>query len=44
VGDKTGLVDQISLRVLTLRDFDGSVHLIPHSAVTTITNMTKDFS
>jgi small conductance mechanosensitive channel len=44
VGDKTGLVEQISLRVLTLRDFDGSVHLIPHSAITTVTNMTKDFS
>ena len=44
VGDKTGLGEQISLRVLTLRDFDGSAHLIPHSAVTTVTNMTKDFS
>jgi small conductance mechanosensitive channel len=44
VGDKSGLVEQISLRVLTLRDFDGSVHLIPHGTITTVTNMTKDFS
>lgn len=44
VGDKAGLVEHISLRVLTLRDFDGSVHLIPHGTITTITNMTKDFS
>jgi len=44
VGDKGGLVEHISLRVLTLRDFDGSVHLIPHGTITTITNMTKDFS
>lgn len=44
VGDQGGLVENITLRVLTLRDFDGSLHVIPHSAVTTITNMTKDFS
>ena len=44
VSDKVGLVEHISLRVLTLRDFDGSVHLIPHGTITTITNMTKDFS
>ena len=44
VGDKGGLVEHISLRVLTLRDFDGSVHLIPHGTITTVTNMTKDFS
>jgi small conductance mechanosensitive channel len=44
VGDKGGLVEDISLRVLTLRDFDGSVHLIPHGTIQTVTNMTKDFS
>ncbi len=44
VGDKAGLVEHISLRMLTLRDFNGSVHLIPHSTITTVTNMTKDFS
>lgn len=44
VADKSGLVEYISLRVLTLRDFDGSVHLIPHGTITTVTNMTKDFS
>jgi len=44
VGDKSGLVEHISLRVLTLRDFDGSVHLVPHGTITTVTNMTKDFS
>lgn len=44
IGEQGGLVENISLRVLTLRDFDGSLHVIPHSAVTTVTNMTKDFS
>jgi small conductance mechanosensitive channel len=44
VGDLKGSVENITLRVLTLRDFDGSLHVIPHSSVTIITNMTKDFS
>jgi len=44
VGDKGGLVENISLRVLTLRDLDGSLHLIPHGTITTVTNMTKDYS
>jgi moderate conductance mechanosensitive channel len=44
VGDKSGQVESIGLRILTLRDFDGSVHMIPNGTITTITNMTKDFS
>jgi moderate conductance mechanosensitive channel len=44
VGDKSGLVESIGLRVLTLRGDDGSVHMIPNGTITTVTNMTKDFS
>ncbi len=44
VGDKSGLVEKLSLRVLTLRDFDGSVHMIPNGTIATVTNLTKDFS
>lgn len=44
VGDKSGLVEQLGLRVLILRDFDGSVHMIPNGSITTVTNLTKDFS
>lgn len=44
VGDKSGLVENLSLRVLTLRDFDGSVHMIPNGTIATVTNLTKDFS
>jgi small conductance mechanosensitive channel len=44
VGDQAGVVENITLRVLTLRALDGSLHIIPHSAITTVTNMTKDFS
>lgn len=44
VGDKGGLVEGITIRTIRLRDFDGTVHTVPFSAVTSISNMTKDFS
>jgi len=39
-----GSVEDISLRITTLRDLDGVVHHIPHGAVTTVSNMSKGFS
>ncbi|MFH0881755.1 MAG: mechanosensitive ion channel family protein [bacterium] len=41
---KTGLAEQITLRTLVLRDFEGRVHVIPHGEITTVTNLTKDYS
>ncbi len=40
VGDKSGLVEKLGLRVLILRDFDGSVHMIPNGTIATVTNLT----
>ena len=39
----TGTVEDLSVRAIRLRAEDGSVHVIPFSAVTTVTNMTRDF-
>ena len=44
VGDQSGLVESLSVRTIRLRTEDGSVVVIPFSAVTTVTNMTRDFS
>lgn len=44
VGDTAGLVEAISIRSLRLRDLSGTVHTIPFSAISTISNLTKDFS
>ncbi|SNS62966.1 MULTISPECIES: mechanosensitive ion channel domain-containing protein [unclassified Azospirillum] len=44
VGGKGGSVEAITIRTIRLRDYDGSVHTIPFSSITTATNMTKDFS
>jgi small-conductance mechanosensitive channel len=43
VGGLSGVVEQLTIRSIKLRAQDGSVHIIPFSAVTTVTNMTRDF-
>ncbi|MEO8327885.1 MAG: mechanosensitive ion channel family protein, partial [Nitrospirota bacterium] len=39
-----GLVEAISFRTITLRDQAGTVHIFPNGTVTTLSNMTKDWS
>ncbi len=39
-----GLVEDITLRLTTLRDLDGVVHHIPNGSAAVISNMTKDLS
>jgi small-conductance mechanosensitive channel len=41
VAGVTGTVEHLSIRTIRLRDGDGSVHLIPFSAVTTVTNTNR---
>ncbi len=42
-GGLSGVVEYLSIRSIRLRSEDGSMHVIPFSAVTTVTNMTRDF-
>ena len=39
-----GLVEDISLRMTTLRDLDGTVHHIPHGEIKKVANLSKDFA
>lgn len=39
-----GIVEDISLRMTTLRDLDGVVHHVPHGAIKKVSNLTKHFS
>ncbi|MDA3780438.1 MAG: mechanosensitive ion channel family protein [Bacteroidales bacterium] len=39
-----GLVEKIELRTTTLRDFSGVVHVFQNGKISTISNMTKDWS
>lgn len=39
-----GTVEDISIRMVTLRDLDGTVHHFPHGVVSKTSNMTKEFA
>jgi len=39
-----GLVEDISLRMTTLRDLDGTVHHIPHGEIKRVSNLSKYFA
>ncbi len=43
LGGMSGTVENLSIRTIRLRSVDGSVHIVPFSAVTTVTNMSRDF-
>lgn len=40
----SGLVEDISLRMTTLRDLDGTVHHISHSEIKIVSNLSKSYS
>ncbi len=43
-GGKAGLVEEITLRYLRLRDYEGHVHFVPNGTITTVTNMSRGFA
>jgi small-conductance mechanosensitive channel len=40
----TGTVEDLSLRLTTLRDGDGTLYFIPNSQIATVSNLSRDFS
>jgi len=44
VGEKTGIVERITLRLIILRDLEGSVHYVRNGKIDIVTNMTKEES
>lgn len=44
VAGKGGLVEEMTLRYLRLRDYEGSVHTIPNGIVDTVTNRSRGFA
>ena len=40
----TGVVEDVSIRMTTVRDMDGTVHHVPHGTVQRSANMSKDFA
>ena len=43
-GGKAGVVEEITLRYVRMRDYEGRVHSVPNGTITTVTNMTRDFA
>ncbi|RJG00096.1 mechanosensitive ion channel family protein [Noviherbaspirillum saxi] len=41
---KNGHVERVTLRHIRIRDYDGSVHFIPNSMITVVTNRSRDYS
>jgi len=44
VAGKGGLVEEMTLRYIRLRDYEGSVHYIPNGHVDTVTNRSRGFA
>jgi small conductance mechanosensitive channel len=44
INGTAGEVESITFRVVALRDLSGVVHVFPHGSVTTLANMTKEWS
>jgi small conductance mechanosensitive channel len=44
IGDKSGLVERVTLRLTVLRDLAGNVHFIRNGQIGVVTNMTKEYS
>jgi len=44
IGDHSGQVEQITLRMTALRDQEGALHFLPNGATTSVVNMTHGWS
>ena len=44
VGGHSGIVEQITIRMTKLRDLDGSVYFIPNGEISSVRNMTMEYS
>lgn len=44
VNGQAGLVEELNLRTIVLRDIEGTVHVFPNGEVKTLANRSKDFS
>lgn len=43
-GNHAGFVEEVTLRFVQLRDYDGRVHFVPNGQITSVINLTRGFS
>ena len=41
LGEHAGLVEEVTLRFVQLRDYDGNVHFVPNGTISTVVNMSR---
>ena len=44
IADHGGLVEEITLRHVRLRDYDGNVHFVPNGMITSVVNMSRTYA
>jgi moderate conductance mechanosensitive channel len=44
VAGKSGVVEDVRLRYVQLRDYEGNVHFVPNGLITTVTNSSRGFA
>jgi small-conductance mechanosensitive channel len=44
LGDHAGLVEDVTLRYVRLRDYDGNVHYVPNGTIVTVINMSRGYA
>ena len=44
LGDHSGLVEEVTLRYVQLRDYDGNVHFVPNGTISTVVNMSRGYA
>ncbi len=44
IAGKTGIVEEITLRYIRLRDYEGAVHFVPNSNITVVTNRSREYA
>jgi small-conductance mechanosensitive channel len=44
VAGKGGFVEEVTLRFVKLRDYDGNVHFVPNGAISVVSNMSRQFA
>lgn len=43
VGGKTGIVEEVTLRYVRLRDLEGHVHFVPNGVIATVSNRSREY-
>jgi len=44
IAGKSGMIEEITLRYVRLRDYDGNVHYVSNGLITTVTNMSRGYA